>query len=128
MEILSLVFWIAFAVVFYSFVGYGALMLVLVKIKKVLFRGMPLDPSYEPEVTLVIPCYNEADIIDEKIDNSMRLDYPRHKLSLVFITDGSTDHSLEVLKKYPHVRVLHSERRAGKTAAENRAMQFITSP
>lgn len=58
----------------------------------------------------------------------MQLDYPVDKLKIVFITDGSTDDSLEILKKHPHITTLHINRRGGKTAAENRAMKHVTTP
>lgn len=86
------------------------------------------NTAYEPLVTLVIPCYNEADILEAKIENSKQLEYPADKLKIVFITDGSTDHSAAVLSKHPEIELLHENRRAGKTAAENRAMRFIKTP
>ena len=84
--------------------------------------------SYEPEITLVVPCYNEAYIIEHKISNSLDLEYPKSKLNLVFVTDGSTDSSMELLARYPSVTTYHLSRRSGKTAAENRVMQFINTP
>jgi biofilm PGA synthesis N-glycosyltransferase PgaC len=83
---------------------------------------------FEPEVTLVVPAYNEADILKSKVENSLALDYPSEKLRLVFITDGSTDHSAEVLGQYPMVQHLHSPLRGGKSMAENRAMEFVQTP
>lgn len=84
--------------------------------------------AFEPGVTLVIPCFNEADILVDKIANSKLLEYPADKLHLVFITDGSTDNSEAVLKAWPEIEVLHENRRGGKTAAENRAMRFVKTP
>lgn len=121
-------FWASLALLFYSFIGYGLLLYVLVKLKKLFVKTPAYDASFEPDVTLVVPCYNEAGLLDEKVQNCLGLDYPNDKLRLIFITDGSTDHSAEVLKKYPSVTVLHSSRRGGKTAAENRAMQYVDEP
>jgi poly-beta-1,6-N-acetyl-D-glucosamine synthase len=121
-------FWASLALLFYSFVGYGVLLFFLVKLKKLFVRAPEFDASFEPEVTLVVPCYNEAGVLDKKVQNCFALDYPKDKLKLLFITDGSTDNSVEVLKKYPSVTVLHSSRRGGKTAAENRAMQQVDEP
>nr|WP_316931199.1 glycosyltransferase family 2 protein [Lunatimonas lonarensis] len=84
--------------------------------------------SYQPEVSLVIPCYNEADIIREKAINCLALDYNADRLKVFFITDGSTDGFREVLKEFPQITLLHEDRRAGKTAAENRAMTMIRTP
>ncbi|AEL28731.1 glycosyltransferase family 2 protein [Cyclobacterium marinum] len=126
---LQVVFWIAIAVVGYTFLGYGIVISLLVKLKGLIRKND--DKSVEdfiPNVTLVVPCYNEADIIKEKIVNSLSLEYPNEKIEIVFITDGSNDHFREVLGEFPSVKLLHEDRRAGKTAAENRAMKFVDSP
>jgi len=122
-------FWVSFILLFYSFLGYGILLLILVALKKVLNKKDKTDASlFQPSVTLIVPCYNEADIIPEKINNTLLLDYPPALLTVVFITDGSDDHTEEVMKRYPEIEWLHAEKRAGKTAAENRAMKFVKTP
>ena len=122
-------FWICFAIVFYAFLGYGIVLFIMLQCKRFFTKNSNAQTAvFEPNITLVIPCFNEADILGEKIANCDALDYPKEKLQLVFITDGSTDNSVEELKKYPHVKVLHQNRRAGKTAAENRAMKFVDTP
>jgi len=125
----QVVFWIAIGVVAYTFLGYGILIGFLVKVKDLLRKKInQTDKEFLPDVTLVVPCYNEADIIKEKVLNSLGLEYPKEKLKIFFITDGSNDNFKEVLLEFPQVKLLHDERRAGKTAAENRAMKFVNSP
>lgn len=125
----EILYWICLFIVFYAFIGYGLLLFLLVKLKRfVTSSSFHLVEAYEPEVSLVIPCYNEADIIREKVLNSLGLDYNRNKLKLFFITDGSTDNFREVLIEFPEVNLLHEDRRGGKTAAENRAMKWIDTP
>jgi len=120
---------ISLSIVFYTLIGYGILLYLLVMIKRIAKPGnTTATAEYEPPVTLVIPCFNEADIMDSKISNCRALNYPADKLSIIFITDGSTDQFAEVLQKYPDIRLLHKDHRAGKTAAENRAMQYVTTP
>ncbi len=80
-----------------------------------------------PQVTLLIAAYNERDILMQKVRNSYLLDYPASKLDIVFVTDGSTDGSEELLQDLPLIRVFHNKGRAGKLAAVNRAMGEITS-
>ncbi|MFY8109991.1 MAG: glycosyltransferase family 2 protein [Bacteroidia bacterium] len=84
------------------------------------------DLKYEPTVSLVVPCFNEADYIEEKIKNSLQLEYPKEKLQLIFISDGSNDDTALRVSKYPQVLALHEDARNGKAAAMNRAMQFVT--
>lgn len=120
---------ISLFIVFYTLIGYGILLYLLVTIKRIASPGSTTaSAQYEPPVTLVIPCFNEADMMDSKISNCRALNYPADKLSIIFITDGSTDQFAEVLQKYPDIRLLHKDHRAGKTAAENRAMQYVTTP
>ncbi len=129
MNWLAIIFWISFGIVFYAFLGYGIVLYSLVRLKRMSktvdkIAGQP----FEPDVTLVIPCFNEADILADKIANSKLLEYPAEKLHLVFITDGSTDNSVNILKAWSEIEVLHENRRGGKTAAENRAMRFVKTP
>ncbi|WP_046243460.1 glycosyltransferase family 2 protein [Hymenobacter terrenus] len=123
--ILSL-FWSSLAVVLYTYVGYA--LVVGVWARLVRRASPPSSAAFEPEVTLVVPAYNEADILAAKVDNCRTLDYPARKLRLMFITDGSTDHSDQVLAAYPDVQHLHTPERAGKSMAENRAIRYVTTP
>jgi cellulose synthase/poly-beta-1,6-N-acetylglucosamine synthase-like glycosyltransferase len=112
--------------VFYTYLGYGLLMLLLVRLKR-LFRSEKKLEEYLPEVTLVVPCFNEEDFIQEKIANTQQLDYPKDKLRVVFITDGSTDRTVQILEKEEGLELMHRDIRAGKAAAMNRAMKAVDS-
>jgi poly-beta-1,6-N-acetyl-D-glucosamine synthase len=122
------IFWIGIAIVFYSYFGYGILLYILVKIKKAIGSVNRFEPNFEPPVALVVPCFNEADYIEDKILNSLQLDYPKEKLQLIFISDGSTDDTAQRVSKYPQVLGLHEVARNGKAAAMNRAMQYVKAP
>jgi biofilm PGA synthesis N-glycosyltransferase PgaC len=119
-------FWLSMAIVFYTYIGYA--LVVAVWAKFVRKSKKSLVGSFEPHVTLIVPAYNEADILADKISNCQALDYPANKLQLMFITDGSNDHSSDVLANYPEVLHLHVPERAGKSMAENRAIQHVTTP
>lgn len=128
MNVLEWIYWIGIAVVLYSYIGYGILLYILVKIKKAISNVIRFDPNFEPPVALVVPCFNEADYIEDKILNSLQLAYPKDKLQLIFISDGSNDDTYERAKKYPEVLALHEPARNGKAAAMNRAMQYVKAP
>ena len=88
---LPYLFWLFLAVVLYTYAGYAVLVGLWGALAR---RGRPAPPTtFEPEVTLVVPAYNEAAILAEKVRNCQALDYPADKLRLLFITDGSTDDS-----------------------------------
>jgi cellulose synthase/poly-beta-1,6-N-acetylglucosamine synthase-like glycosyltransferase len=77
-----------------------------------------------PSVALIIAAYNEERVIDEKLRNSLALDYPGALLSIVVVSDGSTDSTPAIVHRYRvnGVRSLHQPPRLGKTAAINRAV------
>ncbi len=119
-------YWICLFLVVYTFVGYGVVLLFLVKLKKLLIKPVKLENSVDlPTVTLLIAAYNEADLIIEKINNTLALNYPNDKLEVMFITDGSTDETVERIKRFPQVTLLHQDERSGKMAAIKRAIPFI---
>ncbi len=114
---------------FYNYLGYGMLLWALVKLRrKPVAAPAATGAAAEPAVTLVVAAYNEADFIAQKAENTLQLDYPADKLSLLFVTDGSTDGTPDILRQYPRITVLHQEERRGKTAAINRAMQQVGTP
>lgn len=129
MEISILLFWICLFIVFYSYLGYGLVLYILVRIKR-LFTGKKVtaNTDYEPDVTLFVAAYNEKDFVDAKISNSFSLDYPREKVKHVWVTDGSNDGTPDLLRKYEGVEVYHLNERGGKIGAMNRGMQFVKTP
>lgn len=128
---LKIIFWALLFIVFYAYLGYGILLFFLVKIKRLVKgRPRPADNTYEPDVTLFVAAYNEKDYVDAKVQNSLSLDYPKDKIKMVWVTDGSDDGTPELLKKYENqgVRVYHKPERGGKIGAMNRGMQFVDTP
>jgi len=87
-----IVFWTAVWVPIYAYIGYPLLLLVL---RRWIRRDVKKQ-SIEPFVSLLIPAYNEADVIARKITNSLDLDYPADRLEIVVAADGSTDNTAEV--------------------------------
>lgn len=128
--ILKALFWVGIFLIFYSYVGYGILLYGIVRLKRIIRpNSKVLDLNYQPEVSFVVPSYNEVDFIEKKVMNCLQLDYPKDKLKIIFITDGSTDGTPEIIrKKFPQVTVLHESKRGGKSAAENRAMKYVNTP
>ncbi len=122
-------FWIGLFLIFYTYLGYGILLYIMVRIKELFSKpAHPLLPDPLPDVTLFIAAYNEEDIVASKMDNCHTLAYPKDKLKIVWVTDGSNDRTNELLEQYPDVTVLFQPERKGKTAALNRGIKYITAP
>lgn len=129
MTALKIIFWVSFAVIFYSYLGYGIVLYGIIAIKRIFKKStqFPLPASY-PAVALIIPAYNEEEFLEAKIRNILDLDYPKDKLSVIFITDGSTDSSNDLVSSFKEFTLLYQRERKGKAAAMNRAVKIVTEP
>lgn len=121
-------FWIGLVIIVFTYLGYGLLCAVLLKLR----GGYPVPetpaPDNWPAVTLLIAAYNEEDILPEKVANCRALTYPSSQLTLLFVTDGSTDGSADYLRQQTDIRLLHRDERQGKIAAVARAMDQVETP
>jgi cellulose synthase/poly-beta-1,6-N-acetylglucosamine synthase-like glycosyltransferase len=123
--ILIFLFWVFLGIIAYAYFGYTLIMLVLAAIHRLFAKnGEKTDVQHEPPVTLFIPAYNEADYVGPKMLNTLALKYPKDKLKIIWITDGSTDESLEKLGRYEGIAVFHNRERRGKIHAMNRGIKF----
>ena len=125
---MKIAFWLSLAVVFYTFAGYGILLYFIIRIKRIV-KGReavvaPLN-NLMPCCTLVVAAYNEEHFIEEKIKNCLALKYPAGKLKFLFVTDGSTDKTADIVSRYPQIILLHQNGRSGKIAAVHRAMAHV---
>ena len=132
MAALKIAFWICAFLVFYTYLGYGMLLWLLVRLKRIVRgkaerKALPTDEAELPEVTFMICAYNEQDVVDMKMENTLQLDYPHDKLHIMWVTDGSTDQTNERLARYADVEVVFSPERRGKTAALNHGISMVHS-
>lgn len=122
MTAIKIAFWTCLILVIYTYVGYGIVLWLVLRIKR-LFNPMkcepvlPLDEEQLPSVTLMICAYNEEDVIHEKMKNIRQLKYPSSRLCVMWVTDGSNDRSNELLSQYEEVKLVFSPERKGKAAA-----------
>lgn len=104
----------------YIYIGYPIFVWVL----STFMNDMPAKGEYEPIVTILIAAYNEEKEIEKTIKNKLEIDYPKNKLEIIVISDGSRDRTDEIVKKFSHdcVKLIRQEPRAGKTSALNMAV------
>lgn len=79
-----------------------------------------------PTVAIIVPCWNEQDTIDGTVQSLLALDYPKDKLQIVLVNDGSTDNTREVMDTYignPQIMVIHKEN-GGKHTAINLGIEY----
>ncbi|OEU51216.1 MAG: glycosyl transferase [Desulfobulbaceae bacterium S3730MH12] len=121
MPVSKTIFFFSLFMIFYVYLGYPVLVFLIGMIRnKKVERG-----DYEPHVTLLIAAHNEDESIESTLKNKLSLDYPKDKLEIIVISDGSTDRTDDIVKQYTKqgVRLLRQEPRAGKTAALNMAVR-----
>ncbi|MDD2921798.1 MAG: glycosyltransferase family 2 protein, partial [Anaerolineales bacterium] len=117
---LGILFWIFVVCIAYAYAGYPFLIW--------LFSRFVSPPKTEgaavPYITLLIAAFNEERVIAEKIENSLRLNYPRERLQILVMDDGSEDRTQEIIKSYAGrgVELAYNPPRRGKMAAINRAI------
>lgn len=124
---MEVLFWASLGLVLYVYVGYPALAFVMGKV----FRRAVAKAPIEPTVTIVIAAYNEHRHIAATIENKLALDYPPDKLSIIVVSDESTDGTDDIVARYAReyperVRLLRQTPRNGKTSALNLAMPLAT--
>jgi len=118
----KVIFWISCLIVFYNYAGYAIIILLINKFKNKKLLDSPHD--YYPSISFIVAAYNEEDCIETKIINSLEQIYPPDKLEFIFITDGSTDSTADIIRRYSSVKLLHLNERKGKSAAVNRAAEI----
>lgn len=122
---MTLLFWICLAVIVYVYAGYPLGLWLLSRLKS------PRPPSVVaewPYTSLIIAAYNEESDIREKLVNSLSLNYPREKLEIMVVSDGSTDQTDPIVEGFAPqgVQLIRLEGRQGKTAAQNAAASRAT--
>ena len=113
----KVIFWVAVMLIFYVYIGYPLVLKLLTEYNQKNINKEEIIP----DVTLLVCAYNEEEVIREKIENSFEIDYPAEKLKIVIASDGSTDRTNEIVKKYKDERLTlidYPERR-GKVSVIN---------
>lgn len=116
--------WLSIVLVVYVYIGYPALLWLLARF---IHRPVRKGPGLQ-SVSLIIAAYNEEKVIEQKLLNSLELDYPQDLLQIIVVADGSSDQTQSIAERYENDRVLvlHTPERRGKCAAMNRAAEIAT--
>jgi cellulose synthase/poly-beta-1,6-N-acetylglucosamine synthase-like glycosyltransferase len=108
----------------YVYVGYPVLLALLRRVNARPVRRAAI----RPRVCVFIAANDEATVIEDKLDNTLRVDYPADRLEIVLASDGSIDGTNEIARRFtPRVRLLEFSPRRGKMATINAGMKHVTS-
>jgi cellulose synthase/poly-beta-1,6-N-acetylglucosamine synthase-like glycosyltransferase len=80
--------------------------------KKILIRNKEIKLSHYPKVTITVPCWNEEKTVYKTVRSLLNIHYPKDKIQIFLIDDGSTDNTFKVISKfskYSNIKVFHKE-------------------
>ena len=80
----------------------------------------------KPKVSILIPAYNEEKTIKKCISSVLNLDYPKEKLEVIVINDGSTDRTREIAESFGNKIKLINQKNQGKARAINNGLKIST--
>src|SRR3989344_2434435 len=89
--------------------------------KKLVTRRGPIKLKSYPAVTIIVPCWNEETTIYATVESLLALNYPKDRIKILLIDDGSADRTLEIIQQfaeYPNIKIFHKEN-GGKHTALN---------
>ncbi len=119
---MELVFWLSVAFVAYTYIGYPLTIGMLARRARRRVTE-PTDVEQWPRVCVIVAAYNEQDRVVGKIRNLKALDYPRDRLRIIFVSDGSTDQTARRIVDEGGVELIAYARRRGKPHALNLAVE-----
>ena len=140
MIVVAIVFWLCVAAIVYTHLGYPLALATLIRLKigvagktpGVADAGPRPDPSvvpsgragaeHMPVVSLIVAAYDEEEVIGAKVAEALALDYPRGRLEVIVVSDGSTDATVERARA-AGADLLLDLPRGGKVAAQNAAAE-----
>jgi biofilm PGA synthesis N-glycosyltransferase PgaC len=120
--------WLAFG--FFS-LGWAGLSYLLMRNAAHKPWNTKIDKAFRPSVSIIVPTYNESDVIRFKLDNLSKLDYPKDLMQILIVDSNSTDGTVDIVRDYIqshkelNVQLLVESKRSGKSAALSSALSHV---
>lgn len=95
---------------------------------KIKIRKNKINLKNYPKVSIIVPCYNEEKTISNTVKSLLDLEYPKEKLEIILINDGSIDNTLNELLKFKNISQIKifSQKNGGKHTAVNLGIKIST--
>lgn len=121
MTLALVIFLITVLLLGYIFVGYPLIVWLIARLRQ---RTTLRDASFRPSVEAVVVAHNEGKTIAKKIENLLALDYPADRLSVLVVSDASSDDTCSIVQALdnPRVRLMHFDEKSSKAACLNHAI------
>ena len=121
---LRLLFWFSITAILYTYLGYPLLVWLGARCRRRTVR----KAAATPKVSVIIACHNEARHIEARLRNLLASDYPTEQLEVIVVSDGSTDLTAEIARRFAshRVRVFAYEQQQGKATALNVGVEMAT--
>lgn len=128
MIFVKIMFWISVFIIFWANIGYPLSMLI---IGRFVHKENKKNNNYKPSVTLMIVAHNEEKVIRSKLENAIKLDYPKEKFKILVSSDNSTDKTNDIVEEFIKINkdrditLYQTKERKGKTNAQNEAARLV---
>lgn len=121
---MEVLFWLSVVGVLYPYIGYPVVLWVLTQVHRQATQPQGTQ-TVCPSVSAIIPIHNEEKRIEKKIANTKTLQYPDDRLEVLFVSDGSTDRTVELIRPHvsPQYHLIELPVRGGKAAALNAGLE-----
>lgn len=125
-DIAIYIFWLCLFLLVYPYLVYPLILKLLARFFSANGKLVENRENW-PAVSFIISAFNEEQVIGEKLENTLALDYPADKLEIIVISDASDDRTDEIVRawseKDPRIRLVRQEERRGKSAGLNHGVQ-----
>lgn len=127
---LQILFWMTAFIIVWANIGYP---LTIILIGKIINKKNRKLDNYEPTVTIMIVAHNEERVIEKKLENVLKVDYPKDKIEILVSSDNSTDKTNAIVENFikshrnSNIRLYKVQERKGKTNAQNEAAKTVKS-
>ncbi|MBK8508724.1 MAG: glycosyltransferase family 2 protein [Candidatus Competibacteraceae bacterium] len=124
---LEMGFWICVSLILYIYIGYMTIIFLVTRV----YNRNPKKAYIEPNVSIIIAAFNEEKDIECTVLNKLSLNYPKDRLEIIVISDGSTDLTDNIVsnlakRERGRIKFLRQEPRQGKTEALNKAVSLAS--